>query len=375
MNVLPKRPYIELNIQTGVTKKNVIQLNYNETSQHGQTISPFDAIYDHKLEWNYIITIRNNSSEPAYNVKLIDNKGVFSQYPKIEESYQIGANFELEIPLRIERNFTGKGKNANAIIELKFPDDLHEIEITTNYHGESRLVNYESVFKYHKNGSQTNTHKKNYRYWIYLVITIIGLIILNWSTLIGAISDTLTVKDNLVTKSETLKVEYGGYQGMRIMQNLPCFDYFVKQEIIINNKINKDQILLHVERFNSEIIDKTGYRTKDGDITFLFVSKMDYGLDTLDCNDYYTYNPFEYYESVENYKDLELPFRFIWPHQSLVKANQQEKYYLYFICHPTDCQSLNYFIKLNLSISSNMGTFNSENIYFMENFSGAGGKW
>lgn len=98
--------------------------------------------YDFEFHWNYIITIKNNSSKTAYNIRIENIYRKPSDYiEKMDEitSLKEGESIELQYKLRHREVLTG----AQAkIFRVAFPPHVQEIEIVVSYTNEARIKFY-----------------------------------------------------------------------------------------------------------------------------------------------------------------------------------------------------------------------------------------
>lgn len=133
------KPFLEAELRFSIGGQIVVRNNFFETKKKygNKTISPFDMIRDYRQEWKYEIVIYNNSQQPAYNVN-VENKSNFTYIEPLPKVNNIPPLSSIKISGQFEKQFTGTGKESNAIIADFVPKELLETELILNYYDEER---------------------------------------------------------------------------------------------------------------------------------------------------------------------------------------------------------------------------------------------
>ena len=134
-----KSPYLEVDLiwshagrkNDGLSTKNL---------EKEQPIPVGTPLYMHWiLKWNFCFVIHNNSEVPAYNVSLME-KGLkkFTYLEKIAKINNIPPFQSITLDAKYEVYFHGTNKEADKLLEKKFPKDLEKSEVEIKYLDEER---------------------------------------------------------------------------------------------------------------------------------------------------------------------------------------------------------------------------------------------
>lgn len=90
-------------------------------------ISPMQALWFNEIFWNFSISIYNNSSVPAFNIKIspIDGKQFFTYIDKLPKVNNLAPLANIDLEAKFTKNFIGTGKEAIKQYSDKYvPDEL-----------------------------------------------------------------------------------------------------------------------------------------------------------------------------------------------------------------------------------------------------------
>lgn len=134
-------PFLELDlIWSGKGKRNMGISSKNHNVYRGP-IEPGQAIWYNTLFWNFDLAIYNNSSFPAFNIKIIEPQDPrFSYLDKLPTVNNIKPLGDIELNAKYEKYFEGTGREAMKLIEPKIPPEFIGKEIIIEYGDEARNI-------------------------------------------------------------------------------------------------------------------------------------------------------------------------------------------------------------------------------------------
>lgn len=99
-----------------------------------------------ELDWQYSIVIYNNSSSPAFNVKIEqDSKQLFYSLTKLPKINNLPAFANIDIEAKTRIYFEDNHTEADKLLEARIPKHLEGIELTITYLDENRIAHKTSV--------------------------------------------------------------------------------------------------------------------------------------------------------------------------------------------------------------------------------------
>ena len=99
----------------------------------------FNPIYHFKLDWNYFFNIHNNSSKPAYNIRIepIGDKQ-FTKIEKLPKVNNLPPFQKTSITATHIQYFEGTGEEAGKITSSKIPTNLDGLRLEIVYYDDAR---------------------------------------------------------------------------------------------------------------------------------------------------------------------------------------------------------------------------------------------
>ena len=135
MNSNKRRPIIEMHITDAGRRKK--PMGYSPKNPPVVLIG--NAIQRNHLTWKFNIFLRNNSSQPAYDVEFdFYNGNPFSYIEPWDKTKPIKPLDEIKLSAVIEMDTEGLGKEAVKLIEQRFPKDFLGMEFKIWYKNEAR---------------------------------------------------------------------------------------------------------------------------------------------------------------------------------------------------------------------------------------------
>ena len=140
------KPFLEANLQyngssrrnMSYSEKNPVEIDENGNSFMVIGFSVTPIIHWH-LNWDYSLFIYNNSSYPAFNIKVEQVNGskinIISKLPKINNLEQLG---KLDLSLEYSMEFEGIHIEADEILKPYLPSELDGLELLITYLDEER---------------------------------------------------------------------------------------------------------------------------------------------------------------------------------------------------------------------------------------------
>jgi hypothetical protein len=139
-------PFLEIDLRynsSGRWNEGYSNKNPIEKDENGQEVMVIgfatNPIVYWKLDWEYSLFIYNNSSFPAFNIKveqISDQKfSAISELPKINNLEQMG---KIELTAKFIDRIEGDHKEADAILISRIPGYLDGLKMRINYLDEKR---------------------------------------------------------------------------------------------------------------------------------------------------------------------------------------------------------------------------------------------
>lgn len=117
-----------------------------------QRIHVGEAINQFEFEVCYELTIKNSSKHPAYNIKFINDKIIFSSNEELEQLESLQPNESKKIQCSfLTKNIHAKGQETQKYLEI--PDNIIDVELVISYQNDARTTFYT---KYKVNEKQAN---------------------------------------------------------------------------------------------------------------------------------------------------------------------------------------------------------------------------
>jgi hypothetical protein len=111
---------------------------YETNKKYGNIpISPLSAIINFSQHWHYQLVIFNNSSLPAYNIK-IENNSPLTYIEKISKVNNLAPLDSIKMEIKLDKSFIGTGKESSEIIKAFVPQDLIGSTFNIIYQNENK---------------------------------------------------------------------------------------------------------------------------------------------------------------------------------------------------------------------------------------------
>lgn len=123
-----------------------------------------EAVWVSPIEWNYTITIRNNSEYAAYNLKLLQpatNSNVIIT-PPLDDLKPILSHGEISYDITLRVRAEGKSKELEEKMNAR-PEEFEEKQLVLEYTN-SKNVKYYTIFDYSGDSNGTNRVLTEYEY-------------------------------------------------------------------------------------------------------------------------------------------------------------------------------------------------------------------
>lgn len=134
------RPIIEMDLIYGHSGRSPLgyaEENFKDGNRVLQVGGDHVQFWD--LNWNHLLVLMNNSSEPAFNIKIEQIAG--NNSPRIEAIPKLNnlPPFEkMETRLKFEQFFTGTYKEADALIRQRICPSMFDMKFRLTYFNEMR---------------------------------------------------------------------------------------------------------------------------------------------------------------------------------------------------------------------------------------------
>lgn len=138
-------PYVDIELKSdGYSKRNRGLISSKELMHVTETV------YNYDFQWNYVMIIKNNSSKPAYNLKIEKQTDFFQIITPLDRTTSLQPHDVLKLKCVVSHSETMKGRDS--VLALKqFPYFTDSIEIALGYQNE-RHKRFHTTFVYDKNG-------------------------------------------------------------------------------------------------------------------------------------------------------------------------------------------------------------------------------
>ena len=139
-SVTDRIPFLELDMIWGGGAKLNKGASSNPSNYQGP-MEPSQVIWNNLLQWNYYLAIYNNSSFPAFNIKIIEYSGKnFNQMDFLPKVNNLKAFGDIRIKAKFEKFYQGTGRSALKLIDELIPPELVGKEIYIEYQDEDRKI-------------------------------------------------------------------------------------------------------------------------------------------------------------------------------------------------------------------------------------------
>jgi hypothetical protein len=155
-----KVPFLEVDLiwgiggrwQRGFSPKNVPE---EHDGQKVYMMGPH-LIYYWDLDWNYNLVIYNNSTVPAYNVKIESiGKRDFKSLTTLPKVNNIPALEKVDLEAKFIDFMESTGKEADVVLSKHIPDQLDQVTLRISYYDDERNL-HSTIVTFHAN-EVTNT--------------------------------------------------------------------------------------------------------------------------------------------------------------------------------------------------------------------------
>jgi hypothetical protein len=136
-------PYIEADlIWTSATRANR-GYSYKNEERFGGNVVPFGGvpIIYWELTWRFSFMLHNNSSFPAFNIKIEQSSDLsFSYLSKLPKVNNLPPYANIDLEARLELFLEGEYTEADSIIKEQIPKSLEGLQLTILYEDEYRNI-------------------------------------------------------------------------------------------------------------------------------------------------------------------------------------------------------------------------------------------
>jgi hypothetical protein len=142
-------PFLELDltwaskVKRPIVNKGVKGLSLKNKQVFGDSPIPVgEGIYYNELRWTYDLVIYNNSSFPAYNIKIVEDSlyAKFNYIDKLSTVNNIPALENVKIVAKFIKEFEGTGEQAENEIKVDVPKEIIGKKIIIEYQDALRNV-------------------------------------------------------------------------------------------------------------------------------------------------------------------------------------------------------------------------------------------